>query len=154
MPRLITQRKSRRSVPPCGRLIHFRVPHSPFQKLIDAARKRRRISVRELARRIRVSQSTLWIWLHNENGFPHPKAFKSDHLERLGRALSISKTAMQRAIDASRHLYTAREKPTPHAAVDSFQNFIDILEHDRRQTVSRSYVVNLAKRLYSGAKRR
>ncbi|HJX98391.1 MAG TPA: hypothetical protein VJ281_05905 [Chthoniobacterales bacterium] len=61
---------------------------------------------------------------------------------------------MQRAIDASRHLYTAREKPTPHAALDAFQNFIDILEHDRRQTVSRSYVVNLAKRLYSGTKRR
>ena len=154
MPRLITQRKSRRRVPPCGRLIHYRAPHSPFQKLIDSARHRLRISVRELARRIRVSQSTLWIWLHNENGFPHPKAFKPEHLERLGRALSISKTAMQHAIDSSRHLYTAREKPTPHAALDAFQNFIEIMEHDRRQTVSRSYVVNLAKRLYSGAKRR
>ena len=154
MPRLMTQRKIRRRVPPCGRLIHYCAPHSPFQKLIDSARNRRRISVRELARRIRVSQSTLWIWLHSENGFHHPKAFRTGHLEGLSRTLGISKTAIQRAIDASRHLYTAREKPTPHPALDALQNFIEIMEHDRRQTVSRSYVVNLAKRLYSGARRR
>jgi transcriptional regulator with XRE-family HTH domain len=135
-------------------LIHYRSPHSPFQKLIDSKRHRLRISVRELARQIHVSQSTLWIWLHSENGFPHPKAFKPEHVERLSRTLSISKTAIQRAIDASRHLYTAREKPAPHAALDGFRDFIDILEHDRRQTVSRSYVVNLAKKLYSGARRR
>ena len=153
MPRLITQRKTRRRVPPCGRLIHYRSPHSPFQKLIDSARQRLRISVRDLAGRIHVSQSTMWIWLHNENGFPHPKAFKPDHVERLNRVLKISKTGIERAIDASRHLYTAREKPTPHAAVDAFREFIEIIEHDRRQTVSRSYVVNLAKKLYSGAKR-
>lgn len=153
MPRLITQRKRRRQVPPCGRLINYRSPHSPFQKLIDSARHRLRISVRELARRIHVSQSTLWIWLHNENGFPHPKAFKPEHAERLSRILNVSKRGIERAIDASRHLYTAREKPTPHAALDAFQDFIDIIEHDRRQTVSRSYVVNLARKLYSGAKR-
>lgn len=153
MPRLITQRKRRRRVPPCGRLINFHAPHSPFQRLIDSARHRLRISVRDLARRIRVSQSTLWIWLHNENGFPHPKAFRPEHVERLSRILKISKTAIERAIDASRHLYTAREEPTPHAALDAFRDFIDIIAHDRRQTVSRSYVVNLAKKLYSGAKR-
>ena len=153
MPRLITQRKKQRRIPPCGRLIRYLPPHSPFQKLIDSARNRLRISVRELAKRIRVSQSTLWIWLHNENGFPHPKAFKPEHVERLSLVLRISKRAIERAIDASRHVYTAREKPTPHVSLDAFRHFIDILEHDRRQTVSRSYVVNLAKRLYSGAVR-
>ena len=95
----------------------------------------------------------MWIWLHNENGFPHPKAFKPEHLEKLSRSLRISKIGIGRAIDASRHLYTAREKPTPHPAVDAFRDFIDIIAHDRRQTVSRSYVLNLAKKLYSGAKR-
>src|SRR5207244_10910908 len=144
MPRLIGQRKTARRVPPCGRLIPYFHPHSPFQKLIDSARHRRRMSVRELARRIQVSQSTMWIWLHNANGFPHPNAFKSGHVERLGRTLGISKRAIQRAVDASRHVYTAREKPTPHATLDGFRNFIEIMEHDRRQTVSRSYVVNLA----------
>jgi len=153
MPRLITQRKRRRRVPPCGRLIHYCTPHSPFQKLIDSARHRLRISVRGLARKIDVSQSTLWIWLHNENGFPHPKAFKLEHVERLGRVLNLSKTTIARAIDASRHLYTAREKPTPHPAVNAFRDFIDIIAHDRRQTVSRNYVLNLANKLYSGGKR-
>ena len=153
MPRLITQRKARRRVPPCGRLINYVPPHSPFQKLIDWARHRSKISVRELARRIHVPQSTMWIWLHNENGFPHPKAFKPEHVERLSRALNLSKTAITRAIDASRHLFTGREKPMPHATVDAFRNFIEILEHDRRQTVSRSYLLNLATKLYKGAVR-
>lgn len=153
MPRLITQRKTRRRVPPCGRLIHYRSPHSPFQKLIDAARHRLRISIRDLARRIHVSQSTMWIWLHNENGFPHPKAFKPEHVEMLSRILQTPKTGIERAVDASRHLYTAREKPTPHAALDAFRDFIDIIAHDRRQSISRNYVLNLANKLYGGAKR-
>ena len=154
MPRLLTQRKHPRRVPPCGRLINYRNPHSPFQKLIDSARQRLRISVRELARKIHVSQSTMWIWLHNENGFPHPKAFKSEHVQMLSRVLKIPKSAIERAVDASRHLYTAREKPVPHASLDAFRDFIDILQHDRRQTVSRSYVLNLASKLYRGAVRK
>jgi len=153
MPRLLTQRKKQRRVPPCGRLINYFQPHSPFQKLLDSARQRQRIPVRELARRIDVSQSTLWIWLHNENGFPHPKAFRGVHVERLSRALKLPKRAIERSIDASRHVYTARERPSPHATLDAFRDFIDILDHDRRQTLSRSYVLNLAKRLYTGAKR-
>src|SRR5437879_12666545 len=128
MPRLITQRKARRRVPPCGRLINYVPPHSPFQKLIDWARHRSKISVRELARRVHVPQSTMWIWLHNENGFPNPKAFKPVCVERLSRVLQVSETAIARAINASRHLYTAREKPTPHHALDAFGNFIEILE--------------------------
>lgn len=153
MPRLITQRKKRRRVPPCGRLIHYLPPHSPFQKLIDSVRIRRRISGRALAQRIGVSPSTLWIWLHSENGFPHPKAFNAQHVKKLSHALGLSKKAIERAIDASRHVYTAREKPTPHSSLDALRQFIEILDHDRRQTVSRSYVLNVAKRLYSGAAR-
>jgi hypothetical protein len=96
----------------------------------------------------------MWIWLHNENGYPHPKAFSSKQVGELGRVLGISKSAIAKAIDASRHVYTARERPAPHATLDAFENFIDIVEHDRRQTVSRSYVLNLAKRLYAGAARK
>lgn len=96
----------------------------------------------------------MWIWLHNENGFPHPKAFRSTHVGQLGRVLGLSNSAIAKAIDASRHIYTAREKPAPHATLDAFENFIDIMEHDRRLTISRGYVVNLAKRLYAGAARK
>jgi DNA-binding XRE family transcriptional regulator len=95
----------------------------------------------------------MWIWLHNENGFPHPKAFKSDHLKRLSHRLGIPQRDIARAIDASRHLYTAREKPAPYRALDAFREFIEIIEHDRRQTISRNYVLNLAKKFYRGSVR-
>ncbi len=151
MPRLIVNRSKRRKVPPCGRLIEYRAPHSPFQKLIDAERKRHGFSGRDLAEKIGVSQSTLWIWLHNINGYPHPKAFKPVLLHRLSRALKIPENKIRKALDASRHLFTPTENPMPHEAFDALGRFIEILEHDKRHTVSRSYVLNIAKSLQRGA---
>lgn len=157
MPKLISQRpKGRRTVPPCGRLIEYVPPTSPFQKLIDSERQKQRLTGRELAGKIVVngkplSQSTLWIWLHNTNGYPHPRSFKPAHLDQLSKALRVPKAKIEQALDASRHLYTDRENPMPQAAFDSFARFIEILEHDRRQNVSKSYVLNLAKNLYGGA---
>lgn len=157
MPRLIIQRGKRRKVPPCGRLIEYREPHSPFQKLIHSEMKRYGLSGRELARKLSqprrpVSQSTLWIWLHNTNGFPHPKSFNADHVRLLSQALKIPQIQISRALDASRHLFTAIEDPMPHAAFDALGRFINILENDKRQTISRSYALNLAKTLHRGAR--
>lgn len=160
MPRLLSQRRpGRRKMPPCGRVINYRAPHSPFQKLIDSARVKRRLSGRELANLIKIkgvplSQSTLWIWLHNENGYPHPKSFTEKHLAQFAKALRLSPEAIREALDASRHLYTDREHPMPHKAFNSFGRFIEILEHDKRQNVSRTYVLNLARTLYNGAAQR
>jgi transcriptional regulator with XRE-family HTH domain len=151
MPRLIIQRSGRHKIPPCGRLIEYQEPHSPFQKLIDSHRKRFGLSGRKLAEKIGVSQSTLWIWLHNVNGYPHPKAFKSVHLQRLSRALKVPENKIRTALDASRHLFTPTENPMPHEAFDALGRFIEILEHDRRHTISRSYVLNIAKSLHRGA---
>jgi transcriptional regulator with XRE-family HTH domain len=151
MPRLIVQRSGRRKIPPCGRLIEYRPPHSPFQKLIDSQRKRYGLSGRELAEKLDVSQSTLWIWLHNLNGFPHPKAFKTVHLQRLSRILRTPADKIKRALDASRHLFTPTENPMPHESFDALGRFIDILEHDKRHTISRKYVLNIAKNLHRGA---
>jgi transcriptional regulator with XRE-family HTH domain len=151
MPRLIVQRSGRRKIPPCGRLIEYKEPHSPFQKLIDAQRRRYGFSGRELAKKIGVSQSTLWIWLHNLNGFPHPKSFNHRHLQRLNRVLRIPQAEISRALDASRHLFTPTENPMPHHAFNAMERFIEILENDRRHTISRSYVLNIAKNLYRGA---
>ncbi len=151
MPRLIVQRSGRRKIPPCGRLIEYRPPHSPFQKLIDSQRKRYGLSGRDLAEKIDVSQSTLWIWLHNVNGFPHPKSFNAVHLQRLSRVLRTPADKIKRALDASRHLFTPTENPMPHEAFDALGRLIEILEHDKRHTVSRSYVLNLAKNLHRGA---
>jgi transcriptional regulator with XRE-family HTH domain len=159
MPKLIVQRSGeRRKVPPCGRLIEYVEPRSPFQKLIDAARRRYGLSGRELARKIStnrrpVSQSTLWIWLHNLNGYPHPKSFFPEHVDKLSQVLKIPRAKITRALDASRHIFTPTEDPMPHKHFDSFRRFIDIIENDRRTTVSRAYVLHLAKDLYRGAKK-
>jgi hypothetical protein len=159
MPRLIVNRsRNRRKVPPCGRLIVYREPSSPFQKLIDDARRRYGLSGYELARKMTlicprapVSQSTLWIWLHSMNGYPHPKSFKSEHLRALSRILKIPQDKITRAIDASRHIYSPKEQPMPHESLNAFGRFIDILEHDNRVNVNRRTILHLAKTLYNGA---
>lgn len=156
MPKLIVNRRGKRKVPPCGRLINYREPHSPFQKLVDSARQKQKLSGRELAAKIivdgePVSQSTLWIWLHNENGYPHPKAFTAEHLRQLAKAIKVPIEELKKALDASRHLYTERENPMPRPAFDSFARFIDIISNDKRTNLSRSYVLNLARTLHNGA---
>lgn len=152
MPSLIVKRKGHRKVPPCGRLIEYLAPHSPFQKLIDSQRKRYYLSGRDLAERIDVSQSTLWIWLHNTNGFPHPKSFKPVHVERLSKTLKIPQNKIRSALDASRHIFTPTENPMPHEQFEALGRFIEILENDKRKTISKEYALNLARNLYRGAK--
>ena len=157
MPKLIVQRpKKRRKAPPCGRIINYVEPRSPFQRLIDGRRREKGISGRELAKLLtaagaKVSQSSLWIWLHNENGYPHPKAFKNEHLKALARVLELSEKEITKAIDASRVFYQPKQEPTPAPVMDAFATFIRILENDRRTNVSLGFVVNLAKNLYNGA---
>ena len=156
MPSLITQRSNdKRPVPPCGRLIHYVEPHSPFQILVETKRReihaRQGLSNRELARRIGVSQSTLWIWLHNEAGYPSVRAFKPIHLQALCRELKIDEAEMQSATDASRHVFTARSNPTPQPMMDAFAAFIGVLTNDRRQSLKKASVVHLAKIFYNGA---
>jgi transcriptional regulator with XRE-family HTH domain len=141
-----------RNIPPCGRLIEYREPHSPFQKLIDARREQFGLSGRDLAERIGVSQSTVWIWLHNLNGYPHPKSFKPGHVSRICEVLKIPEAKLKSALDASRHLFTPRKPPVPHEAFDSLGNFIHIIENDTRSRMSKDYVLNLAKNLHRGAK--
>src|SRR5262245_18149290 len=137
--------KHERKIPPCGRLIEYYEPHSPFQKLIDSARERFGLSGRELAERIGVSQSTLYIWLHNANGYPHQKSCKPHHLSKLSEVLKIPEAKIKSALDASRHLFTPTNNFAPYAAFDPFGNLIDILEHDKRRYFSKAYVLNLAK---------
>lgn len=141
MPTLITQRtkKDKRVVPPCGRIIRYIEPHSPFQKLVEARRREIGLSGRALAKQLHISQSTLWIWMHNENGYPHPKSFKPRDLAALATQLGLDITALRTALDASRHLYTPTEHPMPHATVDSFKAFIEILERDPRERLSLTY---------------
>ena len=145
--------KNERKVPPCGRLIEYSEPHSPLQKLIDARRKQLGLSGRHLADRLGVSQSTLWIWLHNRNGYPHPKSCKPEHLIKISEVLKIPEAKLKSALDASRRLFTRTTDPLlPYEASNPFDSLIGILENDPRKSLSTSYVVNLAKSLLHGAK--
>jgi transcriptional regulator with XRE-family HTH domain len=154
MPRLLSQRpktRSSRKLPPCGKIIEYQQPSSPFQKLIETARLKYGYSTRSLAKEVGVNQSTLWIWLHSKNGFPAPKSFKEHHLKSLSQLLHIPELEIRQAIDASRLMYTPGEIPPPAPAIDSFAAFIQILENDKRVRLLRSYVINLAKNLHAGA---
>ena len=85
------------------------------------------------------------------NGFPHPKSFKQHHLIKLSNALKLPQQKIRSALDASRHLFTPTEDPMPHEAFDALGRLIEILENDKRHTISRSYVLNIAKSLHRGA---
>lgn len=154
MPKLLVNRKSPRKTPPCGRRIDYRVPHSPFQKLVEAERLRRGLSYADLAKTLsrpksKVDPSSIWIWTHSENGFPHPKSFTQERMRALASTLEIPLPRMQEALDASRHLYTKRETPMPVAASDAFGQFIETLENDKRQVIKKEYVLNLARRFHA-----
>lgn len=153
MPSLLTQRKkgTPRKKPPCGRVIEYLPPHSPFQKLIDGARLQKGYSTRELAKLIGTSQSNLYIWTHNKNGFPSPRAFTRNHLAALSRVLSIPEEEIQKSVDASRSIYSPGSAPEPAPEVNPLKILIEILKNEKRERITTSYVLNLAKNLYEGA---
>src|SRR5207253_8516186 len=66
--------------------------------------------------------------------------------------LKIPEINIGTALDASRHLFSPRENPMPHETFDAFGRFIEILENDKRKMMSKSYVLNIAKGLFRGAK--
>jgi transcriptional regulator with XRE-family HTH domain len=156
MPKLLINQKPG----PCKksakgrRVINYTIPHSPFQKLLETARAKSRLSTRELAARIGTSQSTYWIWTHSPNGFPSPKAFNESHLKGLSKALKLSEKAIKDAIDASRIFYNIGEIPPPMPSVDAFANFIQIIRNDKRVRLNRIYVLNLALNLHASASKK
>lgn len=154
MPKLLIHRKKPNPVPPCGRRIVYEVPHSPFQKLVDAARRTKGLSYRELADQIEVGHSILWQWLHTKNGVPHTRSFKEYHLDRLSAVLKIPVPQIKEAFDASGHRFTAQSTPAPVSSTDALKGFIEALENDRRIRVSKEYVLNLAKTFLASAKNR
>lgn len=151
MPKLLTQKKKKNPKPPCGRVIEYSVPHSPFQRLIEMNRKRHALSYLELAAVLKINKGTLWVWMHSKNGYPHPKSFKAHHIEILAKTLKITEKQIHESLDLSRRHYTESSAPLPPAYIDSFAGFITVLENDRRQYISKSYVLNLARNFYASA---
>lgn len=151
MPTLLTQKTKRRALPPCGRVNEYQSPHSPWQKLVDGKRLALDMSYGDLAEHVGVHRSTLWIWTHNKNGFPHPKSCKTEHLQAIAKALKIDLDELEAALDASRRLYTPRENPMPQDALDAFDTLLAALEADKRTYVKVEYVINLARRIKASA---
>ena len=152
MPKLIIHRKKPNPVPPCGRQIVYHVPSSPFQKLIEAAKKEKHLSYRELGDALGVGHSIIWQWMHTQNGVPHEKSFKPAHIDILSEVLKIPVPQIKKAFDASRHRFTAQGTPAPVASTDALQGFITALENDHRIRISKEYVLNLAKTFLASAK--
>lgn len=149
MPKLLTDRHPRQK-PPCGRTIQYQAPHSPFQKLIDGRRAEMGLSYADMAEPLGVNRGSVWIWMHNTNGFPHPKSCKPEHLDKLASILKLERAEISRALDASRHLFTPRESAPVPESKQALATLISVLENDSRKTVRLSYVLNLARRLQAG----
>jgi hypothetical protein len=145
MPKLLLNRIASKSSAKYG------PPHSPFQKLIHGALKANGYSETGFAKeKLDVNPGSFWIWLHNKNGFPHPRSCKAHHLEALSEHLHIPLPTIHQALDASRHLFTPRERSLPVETKDGLKMLIDILQNDRRTKLMRSYVLNLARKLMAG----
>jgi len=146
MPKLITRKKKVYA----KKRVKFSAPHSPFQKLVDKARLAKKLSIAALAASLKpkVNRGSMWIWLHNENGYPSKNSATPARLESLSKVLGIPLPQLQEALDASRLLY-GTEIPVPPTQ-DALGDLIEILEQDRRVTIRKDWVLNLAKRLHQG----
>jgi transcriptional regulator with XRE-family HTH domain len=156
MPRLLINKKISRKRDQTKK-VTFSAPHSPFQKLVESARVQKRLSYAQLAGKLgdgkaSVHPGTLWIWLHNQNGHPHPRSCKPEHLRRLARVLNVPLPRLQETLDASRHIFTKQESPMPAAAVNAWQEFVGWLENDKRTKITRTVVLNMARRFMASAK--
>lgn len=157
MPRLLINKKvSRKRDKPAKAT--FKDPHSPFQKLVEAARVRKRLSYAQLANDMakagaNVHPGTLWIWLHNVNGHPHPRSCTPLHLKALARVLNVPLPRLKETLDASRHLYARQEEtPLPTSTINAWEEFVGWLENDQRPKISRTVVLNMARRFMASAK--
>lgn len=152
MPKLITDRPGAKSVRKKSG-VRFSVPHSPFQKLIDARRMELDLSIAALAKMIRPSlhRGSLWIWLHNENGYPAKRSCTPARMKSISAVLDIPLPQLQQALDASRTVYSQQQVPVPSQLNDALGELISILEKDPRDYVTKNWVLNMAKRLRESA---
>lgn len=155
MPRLLINKKvSRKRDKPTKAT--FENPHSPFQKIVEAARVEKRLSYAQLSEKMalegcNVHPGSLWIWLHNKNGHPHPRSCTPAHLRALGKVLNVPLPRLQETLDASRHIFTKQETPVPTAAINAWEEFVGWLENDQRPKISRTVVLNMARRFMASA---
>lgn len=145
-------------MPPCGRRIVYVSPHSPFQKLVESRRQELGLSVRDVANAVtgitgkpELNPGSLWIWLRNQNGFPHPKSATRKRLVAMARVLRTPLPRLEESLDDSRRLFTSREKREPKKSVEALRQFIAIVSSEKRTMIARERVLNIARSLLKSA---
>lgn len=127
-------------------------PYSPFQRLISKAMHTKGLSFRSLGQKLDVSPSSLWIWLHNENGFPGKRSFFPErHIPLLAKFLNLDQKQIQESLDLSRAFFAEKSMPSPIAITSAFDDLIEILENKPGRSINREWILNLARRLRAGA---
>lgn len=161
MPKLIVNRpKKKRPLPPGGRGSDFTVPHSPFQLLVDSKRQHLGLSTRQLAFNISdllpatrpIAQSVLWFWLHQRNGAPHPRALTTERMNAIAKCIGVTIEELKDSIDASRLLFNPGQIPVPQPSVDGLDSLIEILKNDKRRSIYRETILNLARNIRAGCR--
>ena len=155
MPKLIIKRKpsklknqrSRKSI----------VPHSPFQMLIEDAKLAKSLSNRGLSTAmakhgVKTNQSTIWVWLHSENGYPDPRYFGEKHIKSLALVLGLQEHQIRTALDQSRTIYTGTQNPRPAAAHDALETLRQLLASKKTTWIRTATILNTVIALQSVAK--
>jgi hypothetical protein len=151
MPKLLTAPKKKSPMPRCGRRIEYNAPTSPWQKLVDGERQKLGLSFADLANAMADgNRGTIWIWVHNKQGYPSPQSFTLARAAALYKTLKIDPKVGATALDASRHLYTAREIPQPFETREAFEQFIETLEAIKPARVLKETILNIARRIHAG----
>jgi hypothetical protein len=151
MPKLLTSPKKRKKVPPCGRVIQYNAPWSPWQKLVDSQRRRLGLSFADLANSMEDgNRGSVWIWIHSTHGYPSPESFTPRRAAPFYKILKIDPAEGAKALDASRHIYTPKEAPEPFPTREAFELFIEEIEQLDQRRVKTETVLNIARRIHAG----
>lgn len=133
-----------------GTEMRFYQPHSPFQRLLNAAIERKRLSLRAASELLGTNPTTLWAWLHNEPGYPGNK-WSEEILESMCRHLNLKRPDVEQAINASRVAYGEKAEPAPAPVASAFDDFIDVLKKMKGRRLDREPLLRLAERLRASA---
>jgi hypothetical protein len=157
MPRLRINSKSKST--PARAHRHVGIPSSPFQKIIEQARIRAKMSTRELSRcintrvgpKLHVNQSTVWFWMNSEAGYPSPRSFKPSHLRAMAGALELRETDIRAALDEARAIYSSVPAPAPRPQIDALATLELTVKNTTGQRVDRKWILHLIKSLRAQA---
>ena len=136
-----------------GYTYRFYNPRSPFQRLIATAITRKSLSERSAAHKMEIPQSTLWLWLHNEKGYPASgRTFKPEiHIPAMARVLGLKEDEIRVSIDQSRMEFHQSSLPDPAASLNALDDLIAILDEMKSRTINRERILRIAKSLRAGA---